>query len=642
MSDAQARYKALGLKATNLRDQEQLLHNRLSGKREIVPNSVRELLFDCTEFRSVEDHARRRAQVQRQRLMDGSPSTLRLRLVSSFLRFAQGNDVEVPLQESEVAPIRKELESLVEQGWLTSEEELRAEVDRRSQGVQDYPAPEEGSISALGMTTTEDRIETLESSLESYLQNFVQFGRSPDIIVMDDTPRGSAGEEIRGVLSELSGRYPGAVYYGNRTMRKQAAETIARKANVPESTALFALLGDGRCPLTTGSARNAFSLESAGEMSLLVDDDTFCRLKRAPRYRQGVRLSSQESAASYRFDPSEEGTDVETDVLSIHETLLGRDPRLCVQEAPALHVEDVGWSFLEAVNDGEQRVGYTLMGSRGDSGWRSTSNVHRLRLDKEEAFQKLTEDPGAYRKRLNTRSVLRTVPQYTIGTGSYCIAMQIGLDQRALLPPFMPVGRNSDGIFGTLASISGPRLFSGHLPFTIAHAPPGERQRKVEVDGSGIDTNLLQPRVPDLLQFCISEHEGSLITADRERGLKRLGEILTDIASLDQESFVSRFESLHERQIAGRIRDAKRKLETEKDAIEEWREDVRGYIEAYKQLLHEEDRSVPSDLPGSSGEKWNLFRELVGQFGRLLTHWPALVHAAREQAGEARLIVEVV
>jgi hypothetical protein len=87
------------------------------------------------------------------------------------------------------------------------------------------------------------------------------------------------------------------------------------------------------------------------------------------------------------------------------------------------------------------------MGAWGDSGM--FRHWQRLGLEGE-TFQRLVSNKSLYQDYLCTRKILRTPAQTTIGDSPFCMAMNIGLDTSRLPPPFMPVQRNQDGIFGQL------------------------------------------------------------------------------------------------------------------------------------------------------------------------------------------------
>ena len=105
-----------------------------------------------------------------------------------------------------------------------------------------------------------------------------------------------------------------------------------------------------------------------------------------------------------------------------------------------------------------------------------------------------------------------------------------GLDNRGLLPPFFPVQRNSDGIFGLMLKKS-----TGHctafLPSVLLHAPP---PRTFPPDAMWTDADGLQ--LADVIISCIFGFDTGASLTDDAR-LIRLGGHLRWLGSLRPAEF---------------------------------------------------------------------------------------------------------
>jgi hypothetical protein len=116
----------------------------------------------------------------------------------------------------------------------------------------------------------------------------------------------------------------------------------------------------------------------------------------------------------------------------------------------------------------------TMLGAEGDAGM--GSSLHLLTLDGDSRARLLASE-AAYRHAVARRRVLRGVTRPTVGDGGFCMAMHLGLDGRGLLPPFLPVQRNQDGVFAALVRCClGGGLF-GYLPRAVVHRPPAPGAR---------------------------------------------------------------------------------------------------------------------------------------------------------------------
>lgn len=70
-------------------------------------------------------------------------------------------------------------------------------------------------------------------------------------------------------------------------------------------------------------------------------------------------------------------------------------------------------------------------------------------------------------------------------------------------------------------------------------------------------------------------------------------------------------------------------LANELDRPDYWRNDVMRYLASTREAAAKPDFYVPIDLPGNPEQRLAAFRRQVLAYGHLLTHWPALVEAAR-------------
>jgi hypothetical protein len=89
--------------------------------------------------------------------------------------------------------------------------------------------------------------------------------------------------------------------------------------------------------------------------------------------------------------------------------------------------------------------------------------------------ERLIASPNAYRSAFRSREVLRTVRRPTVSAGPFCMTTFLGFDNRLLLPPFFPVQRNADGVFGLVLQkcVNGSHV--GFLPSVLLHRPVAPR-----------------------------------------------------------------------------------------------------------------------------------------------------------------------
>jgi hypothetical protein len=202
----------------------------------------------------------------------------------------------------------------------------------------------------------------------------------------------------------------------------------------------------------------------------------------------------------------------------------------------------------------------------------------------------------------------------------------MGLDNRNLLPPFFPVKRNSDGVFGALLRRCFPQSLTGHVPIAVLHEPPEVRQfprDQVWRDGALFE-------VADLLFRIMGDFDFGPVS-DPARRLRMLGRYIAEAGSADLEAFEEfvrfRLWGLARSRTQGILETLKR----HEFQPSYWADDCRRHIEAYTNAITQPDYVIPQDLlDGRSPEEARrLSQRLVRRFGELLAAWPDIVEAAK-------------
>ena len=111
--------------------------------------------------------------------------------------------------------------------------------------------------------------------------------------------------------------------------------------------------------------------------------------------------------------------------------------------------------------------------------------------------------------------------------------------------------------------------------------------------------------------------------------LHTLGDMLVRLARLPEKAFSDYLRKLALQAAHIDVLRAEHLLANEPDKPDYWRNDVMRYLTSARESAAKPDFSVPIDLPGNPEECLATFRRQVLAYGQLLTHWPALVEAAR-------------
>jgi len=460
---------------------------------------------------------------------------------------------------------------------------------------------------------TRDRLTSLVACLESYLGNCQRHARSPEFVVADDSSSAEAADRTRAVLRRLADRFNARVRYADRQDKRRFAAALAAESGVPREVINFALFGDERCALSTGANRNSLLLDAADTLVLAVDDDTLCRTAAAPEGEATLSFFSGYDPSEFWFFPdraraTQSVSFVDVDVLGCHEALLGSA------------IADLGGP----AETGSGVVAMTLHGLVGDLGMASPRYYLTLTGASRD---RLVASPQAYRSAFESREILRSARGTTITPGPFCMTAFLGFDNRLLLPPFFPVQRNSDGIFGLMLQKCVDGSHVAFLPWILLHAPEPPRPFAPDELWAGAAT--LQ--MADIVIGGVLTHEMRTGHVTTETRLAELGKHLQWLGSLNLPEFEARVRTLQQFRSFAFVTVLQGQLQTYGASPGFWADDVRRMIQLMSKASTAEDHFVPRDLRHGRDvdQARRLGQELVGKFGQLLEAWPTIVAAAR-------------
>lgn len=479
---------------------------------------------------------------------------------------------------------------------------------------------------------TRDRVDGLRRGLSSYIENGRRFGRTNDFVVADDSPAPATRGAYRQALSALKAEHGVEIFYGGLEEKIRFAKKLIDAQAAPPEVVRFALFDGERCGLVTiGANLNATLLHTAGDAILSIDDDTVCRVAPAPAldgrvgFAPARRLSPTHPCEVYTFPDRETAlraaTYAEADVLALHEQFLGRDVRQLSAEAP-----------------GAGRVAVTLNGLLGDCGWGSPLYYLLLSGD---SFERLVRSEAEYRQTCTSREMWRTVQRATITAATNnMMATFFGLDNRELLPPFIPVTRGADYIFGRTVSRCCEGLHFAHLPWSLLHLPLEARtfsRGEIVRSAAGVDVDAL---VAALIESCppaVEEQD------DRAR-LKRLGGQLAELGASPEGEFDEVARAAVRREMDALVVHLEEQLAARGRLPDYWAGDAQRCVAVLREARARQDVHVPLDLlyGRAPEEARRLTRRLVEMFGRLLYWWPELFETARRLRAQGQRLAQPV
>lgn len=212
---------------------------------------------------------------------------------------------------------------------------------------------------------------------------------------------------------------------------------------------------------------------------------------------------------------------------------------------------------------------------------------------------------------------------YTAAMNTNFPGMNIGLDNRSMLPPFLPVMRGEDTIFSRMIKLFYQDSLIGTLPFTITHSPEGHRMFDeqavfdVRLVLSELILNMLDAYQPPVGGFSAKGYSNAL------------GKFFTDIGTLtldDFEEYVKQLwlkwgsyttENIEMLLMKHDFKPAywAKLLETYAISIRE--HSCANYISAAKDLYAGDERAAALSS-----------RDIIRRYGEVLEWWPVIYDAA--------------
>jgi len=535
--------------------------------------------------------------------------------------------------------IRTVLSELADRGVLVSDEEicrmLATEASSESRGAEapilasearepEAPAAfdEPLRVQLIG-APTRDRPRSLRRAIESYARDVVERGRAIEILIVDDGSTSTV--ETAAVLRDVASRTSARVRLVDRAAKHRFSKAIAAISGAPLHVVQRALAPDEPGVFAAGAARNVLLLAGVDQGSLQIDDDTVCDLRAAPDARPGLRARSFDDPTEMWFDERDERK-ASIGIAAAHEQLLGRRA-----SASLLSAMEQGDADLRAASAGlltrASRGGVvrcTQLGVRGDS---ALGTMVHLLTTASPTRDRLVATEAIYRRAITSRRLTRAVSAATITELDTCMTFAIGLDARSLLPPFPPVERNEDGLFGSILSACDPSALFGHLPVTVAHEPEDPRQTAFEIVFDQAGRIGVNDMIAGLASASLHEIDHRSPAAAHES----LARALLGWIDLPEDELFERLAWMLARRLSQRLARITSLLRESRREPSFWARDLDRLADVLRERIEDPTRAVPHDLTARHAlpEARALAVRRVREYAEILSWWPAIWEAAR-------------
>lgn len=445
---------------------------------------------------------------------------------------------------------------------------------------------------------TAGRRASIAESIGSFVANVRAFGHSPELFIASDNldyPETGLSPEVARALEDAK-KADGFDYeISTVSSRKELIRGLA--AQFDESLLNYALLPE---PGVVGWGVNVNSalLYGAGAPTICTDDDIVVQPARPVK-------AALNPSAEYQF----------TESFLNSELYYYRDRQALLDSVKRVE-KDVLGSYLDALQNSDH--GGVLLanpGLYGESGMGSARGLLSLEgLSREH----LTE--GGYESLRYSRELVRIPEQNTISRSVHFLAGSFAADNSLPIAPFIPYGRNCDGLASLITRIAHPDCLNAYLDFGLYHSPP-ERGGHSDFELRGF-----APGFPDMIMALILGIAPDASIKGYKERFRYLGSQFCKIAAFSASRFVDIFYAAWSHQFAKVIEELESRLDKYERHPWAWAEDVDAHIDSLNYYMREPVALFGKTKPreGGCGLTISEAKRHLELYGGLLECWPEL------------------
>ena len=574
-----------------------LLHNTQNGKRVMVKHEVYASLLRCRQFKTLDQHT--------------------------------ANIIELnPGMQGQQDDIRNVLKSMLEGGIMLS---AKSACDRLTQKSENKAEEKEVDAPVAAILTWE-RPQALERLLESIAAN-CDTEQLHRLYVIDDSRKSENISRNQALTDQFAARLAVPIEYFGRTEQQSFLTRLVNQ--LPEHENAIHFLADSSRwtdHWTSGLSRNLALLLSCGRRLVMLDDDTVCDLYNPPRQKPDITFSDEPREAAF-FGSEQEWAflhqPINPDPINRHMQCLGLAVSEALKALGQNHLKPAGFTNATALQlsdlSPESAVLVTECGSLGCPG---TSNNTWLSDMPPTSLKQMLASTKSTTDALSTRQVWigRNHPHFAPGANMSPIT---GFDNREMLPPYLPILRGEDRLFGSMLDIIFPTSVTLDYPWAIPHLPIPDRQ--------WLDKDLDFKPADSFPQFFIEKIMEFRSSCESTAPVDRLSSLSTwfnDMACASTESLTSMYRDSRLRSDSERLQHLSALLESTETAPVNWQNYLRNGI---SQLNIDLDRAsrpdfmvqgTPADM--ESDELISFWKSVWGDFATVLKAWPEIRVAAEK------------
>jgi hypothetical protein len=585
-------------KAYPLPDYRVLVRNQRTGRQAVLTPDVYGALQMCTHFHTFAEHAKAIAAA-------------------------------VPGMQGQEADIQRVLESVQADGLMIN----AAIYELNLQGSAQPAMPADKAVAAV---ITWERPEALARCLDSLRRNS-ELENLAAVFVIDDSRSKDAQQRNRASTEALAEHTRVPVHYMGAQEQAEFMQQLISKVPALEGPVRFLLDRERWAEYwTSGLSRTVALLLSAGKRLLVLDDDILCEVFEPPRQQREASFADHNRDARF-FDSFEQWQEYRasagTDPLLRHLSCLGSTLGDSLAAVGSGRIRAHSFRGAEANFVATLRpdspVMITECGAFGDPG---TSRMDWLTGLEDASMQAMLESDESVERALNNRNCWIGRHQAQVVKKAN-MSQLTGLDNRKLLPPYIPIMRGEDRLFGDMVQFLHPGSVALDQGWAVPHLPIPPREWSAE-DRS---LSTLEP-FPTYSMLQVSQHMDRCPAREPLNRLAYLGRVYEDLSRMDFVAISALYLDRRMDTQANDYRHLKNLLDEHPDAPQAWQAFVQqGISELGRELVSTPLNPTLSGYPpGLENEKlaawWQSFWR---DFSHALQAWPAIRLAARQLLGNS-------
>jgi len=430
-------------KAYPASDGNLLIHNTRNGKRAMVMPEVYATLVSCNEFQTLDQHVTN--------IIDRNPG-----------------------MQGQQANIRGVLQSMLDSGIMVSAKQIGDALKQKADPTSEQK-PDNNPVVAI---ITWERPQALERLLKSIVAN-CDSEKVQRFYVIDDSREADNISQNQALVEAFATELKTPVqYFGQQEQQSLLANLTERLPQHEDAIRFLADQSKWRDHWTSGLARNIALLLSCGQRLVMMDDDSICDVYNPARPKPEISFSDDPREAEFFAEESDWAAwhqSLNPDPIDRHMQCLGLTFSEAINVFGQQHLKPAGFTNATALLTSElQTDSPVLMTECGSLGCPGTNNNTWLPDMAPESLKRMLASEQKTTNALNNRMLWsgRNHPHFAPRPNMSQIT---GFDNRQMLPPYFPIERGEDRLFGNMLDFIFPTAVTLDYPWAIPHLPMPQR-----------------------------------------------------------------------------------------------------------------------------------------------------------------------